>query len=71
MDSDDSSTRSNSPAESQEEEPGWFPFPYGTHMGVPIRDVPQDYVWWALRLDNKYEGWVCYSDSALSTHSDL
>jgi hypothetical protein len=48
-------------------ESGEFPYPRGNnrnHTGKPIKDVPQDDVWWALRPSNHHQGWVCYPDYA-------
>ncbi|KAF8554119.1 hypothetical protein OG21DRAFT_1509253 [Imleria badia] len=41
-------------------ESGEFPYPRGNnrnHTGKPIKDVPQDDVWWALRPSNHHQGW--------------
>lgn len=42
--------------------PGKFPLPRGMnekYAGVPIEDVPQDEIWWALRPSNRHQDWVC------------
>ena len=50
-------------------EPGEYLFPRGRgnhrdYIGMPIKDIPQDVVWWALRPSNRHQRWVCRSNSA-------
>lgn len=54
--------------------PGELPYPPGNngdYTGIPIKDIPQDVVWWALRPSNHHQGWVCRSASHLSSESNV
>ncbi|KAF8431090.1 hypothetical protein L210DRAFT_3561201 [Boletus edulis BED1] len=42
------------------QEPGEFPLRSGIsdkYTGMPIKDIPQDDVWWFLRFSNRQKGW--------------
>ena len=38
--------------------PGMFPFPWGKYENSPLRNVPQDNVWWALHPKHQKYTWV-------------
>jgi len=39
-------------------EPGMFSFPWGEYEDRPLKDVPQDNVWWALHPEHRKYPWV-------------